>query len=134
MVIIQPDFKEDRVVWFLPKDIKIKAFFALFIAVWLLSGAVLRAQNQVLLDALVREGYLTQQDVKSIVNETVVVNFSQASTKILSVSGLIHSQYDYVATDDDVAGVLNPKSTNRFRMRRVGLALPPNSVTAGVGC
>ena len=99
---------------------KIFKLLSVFVAVAMLGSISASAQNQALLDALVKKGYLTKQDATKIANETVVVKPSQTTTKTLSISGLIHSQYDYVATDEQ-GDYPNPKSTNRFRMRRVDL-------------
>ena len=106
---------------------KIFQLLSIFVAIAMLSGVSVKAQNQAILDALVKKGCLTAQEATEIANETVIVKPNEPSTKTLSVSGLIHSQYDYVATKNDVhyeqqiSPSTNPKSTNRFRMRRVDL-------------
>ena len=93
---------------------------SLFTIAVMMGVAAANAQDKALRSALVKKGYLTQQEATEIAKETVVVVPSEESTRLLSVNGLVQTQYDYVAVRDDAAE-REPKATNRFLMRRVDL-------------
>lgn len=71
------------------------------------------AADEALLDTLVKKGYLTQQEATTIKKDTVVVKPEQSTTKGLTVSGLIQTQYEWIGYKNHVKNdIASPTASN----------------------
>ncbi len=88
----------------------------------LLAGASLSvsqgmAQDKATLDLLVKKGLITQTEADETAKQSVVVVApKEKTTKKITISGRVHTQFDYLDTDDQNAGHL--PTTQEFFIRR----------------
>ena len=82
-----------------------------------LSAASGYAQDKATLDLLVKKGVITQEEASELGKQSVaVIKPKEKTTKKLTISGRVHTQFDYLNTDDDNAGHL--PTTQQFFIRR----------------
>ena len=80
------------------------------------------AADQALLDALVKNGFLTQEQAQFLAHEAET-EFAVKSKQVekITFNGRLHIQYDNISVDDETSRASDPSSVNSFILRRIYL-------------
>ena len=102
-----------------------KKFAGLLAFAALFGGAAVFAQDKATLDLLVKKGVITQEEAEAVAKQSVlIVGPKEKAVKKLTISGRIHTQFDYISVDDQRDNAPHLETTQQFMIRRafVGIA------------
>lgn len=82
------------------------------------------AQDKATLDLLVQKGVITQAEADQVAKQsTLVVRPKNSNVKVLTISGTVQTQFDYISVDVHAGNTPNPQATQEFLLRRANIDL-----------